>query len=55
MNMYYSTVSVSSTLKVVVLVRQFQPNYLIFCKKPPRCGQISEYLESEFMTLVSMY
>ena len=29
MNMYHSAVSVSSTLIVVVLVRQFQPNYLI--------------------------
>ena len=34
-----STVSVSSTLIVVILVRQFQPNYLIFRKKLPRYGQ----------------
>ena len=39
MNMYHSTVSVSSTLIVVVLVCQFQPNYLIFRKKPPRYGR----------------
>ena len=36
---FLSTVSVSSTLIVVVLVRQFQPNYLIFRKKPPRYGR----------------
>ena len=54
MNMYYSTVSVSSTLIVVlVLVRQFQPNYLIFSLETTSLW--SEYLESEFMTLVSMY
>ena len=36
-----STVSVSSTLIIVVsvLVRQFQPNYLIFRKNPPRYGR----------------
>ena len=53
MNMYHSTVSVSSTLIVVVLVRQFQPNYLIFSLETTSLW--SDYLEREFMTLVSMY
>ena len=53
MNMYHSTVSVSSTLIVVVLVRQFQPNDLFFRKTT---SLWSEYLESDqFMTLVSMF